>query len=77
MMKYGLIKRNGNVVIVLPDGTGMKLCRCKVANKAPVLPLDEREAGIVNAFFGELPRMTEAAYTRPEYRNVALERIEP
>ena len=72
-MKYGLTKRGANVVIVLPDGTGVQLCRCRVANKAPVRPLDEREAGIVNAFMGELPRMTEAAYTRPEYRNVVLE----
>ncbi len=72
-MKYGLTKRGNNIVIVLPDGTGVRLCRCKVANKAKVRPLDNREASIVNAFMGELPRMTEEAYTRPEYKNVILE----
>ena len=33
-MKYGLTKRGANVVIVLPDGTGVQICRCKVANAA-------------------------------------------
>lgn len=68
-----MTKRGAHVVIVLPDGTGVQICRCKVANKAPVRPLDERESGIVNAFMGELPRMMDAAYTRPEYRNVVLD----
>jgi len=72
-MKYGLTKRHDNIVLVLPDGSGIELCRCKVAKKANVRPLSAREAGIVNTFLGELPRMTEAAYTRPEYRNALLE----
>jgi hypothetical protein len=72
-VKYGLITKGSNTVIVLPDGTGLQFRRCKVAPKARVRPLDEWESIIVNRFVGELPRMAESAYTRPEYRNVVLE----
>lgn len=72
-MKYGITKRNGNVVIVLPDGTGLELKKRPLPKNSKIKELSGREAEIVNRFVGELPRMLEAEYKRPEYRNVVLE----
>jgi hypothetical protein len=72
-MRYGIVKQQGNLVLVLPSGEGLELRRCKVKDKAKVRQLTQFEAQVANNFVGALAGMQDPEYKRAVYRNVVLE----